>query len=69
VSVMMSGEHVAISAAVGSVLVACVVMFCQLESMMKKRRSATRAIQQAEGEAVIHRLRTYVIPTGNIHLD
>jgi len=59
---MMTGEYVAISAAIGTVLVACVVMFCQLENMMKKRRSAIRAIQQAEGEAVIHRLRTYIVP-------
>jgi hypothetical protein len=59
---MMTGEYVAISAAIGTVLVACVVMFCQLESMMKKRRSAIRAIRQAEGEATIHRLRTYIVP-------
>jgi hypothetical protein len=69
VCVMMSGEYVAISAAIGTVLVACVVTFCQLENMMKKRRSAICAIRQAEEEVVIHRLRTYVSPKGNIHLD
>jgi hypothetical protein len=55
---MMTAEYVAISAAVGSVLVACVVIFCQIENRMKKRRSAILAIQQAEGAAIIHRLRT-----------
>jgi hypothetical protein len=69
VCVMMSGEYVAISAAIGTVLVACVVMFCQLENMMKKRHSAIRAIRQAEEEALIHRLRTYISPKGNVHLD
>ena len=63
VCVMMTGEYVAISAAIlGTVLLACVVMFCQLENMIKKRRSAIRAIRRAEEEAVIHRVRTYVIP-------
>ena len=59
---MMTAEYAAISAAIGSVLVACVVIFCQLENRMKKRRSAILAVRQAEGAALIHRLRTYVIP-------
>jgi hypothetical protein len=60
--VMMTGEYVAISAAIGTVLVACVAMFCQIESKIKKRRLAIRAIRQSEGEATVHRLRTYIVP-------
>ncbi len=59
---MMTGEYVTISAAIGTVLVACVVLFCQLESAIKKRRLAIGAIRQAEKAAMIRRLRTYVIP-------
>jgi hypothetical protein len=61
--VMMTGEYVAFSATLlGTVSLACVVIFCQFENMIKKRRSAIRAIRQAGGAAIIHRLRTYVIP-------
>lgn len=60
---MMTGGYVAISAALlGMVSMACVVIFCQFENMIKKRLSAIRAIRQAEGASIIHRLRTYVIP-------
>jgi len=60
---MMTGGYVAISAALlGMVSMTCVVIFCQFENMIKKRLSAIRAIRQAEGAAIIHRLRTYVIP-------
>jgi hypothetical protein len=60
---MMTGGYVAISAALlGTVSLACVVIFCQFENMIKKRLSAIRAIRQAEGAAIIHRLRAYVIP-------
>jgi hypothetical protein len=37
-------------------------MFCQLENMIQKRRSAILTIQQAEGAAIIRRLRTYIMP-------
>jgi hypothetical protein len=37
------------------------VMFCKLKSTREKRHAAIRAIRQAEGAAIIHRLRTYVI--------
>jgi hypothetical protein len=51
---MMTGEYVAISAALlGTVSLACMVIFCQFENMIKKRLSAIRAIRQAEGAAVI----------------
>ena len=61
--VMMTGEYVAISAALlGTVSLAGVVIFCQFENMIKKRLSAIRAIRRAEGAAIIHRLRAYVIP-------
>jgi hypothetical protein len=41
---MMTGGYVAISAALlGTVSMACVVMFCQFENMIKKRLSAIRA--------------------------
>jgi hypothetical protein len=60
---MMTGEYVAISAAlVATVSLACVVIFCKFENMIQKRLSAIRALRQAERAAVIHRLRTYVIP-------
>jgi len=60
---MMTGEFAAISAAIlGTVSLACVVILCQFENMIRKRLSAIRAIRQAEGAAIIHRLRTYVIP-------
>jgi hypothetical protein len=59
---MMTAEYAAISAAIGSVLVACVVIFCQLENMIQKRHSAILAIRQAEGAAIIRRLRTYIMP-------
>jgi hypothetical protein len=59
---MMAGEYVAISAAIGTVLLVSVVMFCKLESTIKKRRAAVRVTRHAEGVALIHRLRTYIIP-------
>jgi hypothetical protein len=53
---------VAISAALlGTVSLACVVIFCKFENMIQKRLSAIRALRQAEGAAIIHRLRTCVI--------
>ena len=59
----MTGEYVAISAALlGTVSLVCVVIFCQFENMIKERLAAIRAIRQAEGAAIIHRLRTYIIP-------
>jgi hypothetical protein len=60
---MMTGEYVAISAAlVATVSLACVVIFCQFENMIKKRLSAIRARREAERAAIIYRLRTYMIP-------
>lgn len=59
---MMAGEYVAISAAIGTVLVVSVVMFRKWESTIRQRRAAVRATRQAEGVALIHRLRTYIIP-------
>jgi hypothetical protein len=60
---MIRGEYVAISAALlGTVSLACVVIFCKFENMIQKRLSAIRALRQAEGAAIIHRLRTCVIP-------
>ncbi|HTZ40099.1 MAG TPA: hypothetical protein VMB77_08080 [Syntrophales bacterium] len=59
---MMTGEYVAISAAIGTVLLVSVVMFCRLKSAREKRRAAIRVTRQAEGVALIHRLRSYIIP-------
>ena len=59
---MMTGEYVAISAAIGTVLLVSVVMFCKLKSTRDKRRAAILVTRHAEGVALIHRLRTYIIP-------
>jgi hypothetical protein len=60
---MMTGEYVAISAAlVATVSLACVVIFCQFENMIQKRLSAIRARREAERAAIIYRLRTHMIP-------
>jgi hypothetical protein len=49
----MTGEYVAISAALlGTVSLACVVIFCQFENMIKKRLSAIHAIRRAEQAAI-----------------
>jgi len=59
----MTGEYVAISAAlVATVSLACVVIFCQFENMIKKRLSAIRERREAERAAIIYRLRTHMIP-------
>ena len=61
--VMMTGEYVAISAALlATVSLVCVVIFCQFENMIKKRFQPSARYGRRKGAAIIHRLRTYVIP-------
>ena len=51
---MMTGEYIALSAALlGTVSLACLVIFCRFETMIKKRLSAIRALRLAEGTAII----------------